>query len=158
MSQCFVSLAWASHSEHFTIKSSVWERVPFSVWSLVSVEVRPVSKNCSCSWSARAPDCPSLPVRSCLLADQYSPAHFCMGLGRQSATFHSILNSLYLTLPAHKTLTTQSVWMGEWVWTHQNLWHYGLLLHFLLAYISPSTPPWKSSWGFLLSTNIWLVH
>lgn len=137
----------------------------FSVYSLVSVEVRPVSKNYSCSWSARAPDCPSLLVHLCLFTDQYSPAHFYMGFfffwggggcgERRSATFHSILNSLYRTLAAHETLTNRWVWMGEWVWTHQNL----LLHFFLLAYISPAPPPpvrpkhhpRKSSWGFVPS-------
>lgn len=90
------------------------ERLPFSDYILVSVEVRPVSKNCCCSWYATAVDCPSLLVCSCLLADQYSSAHFYMGLGRQSAAYHSILNSLYCTLAAHEAHVNGCVGVDAW--------------------------------------------
>lgn len=90
------------------------ERLPFSGYILVSVEVRPVSKNCHCSWYATAVDCPSSLVCSCLLADQYSSAHFYMGLGRQSAAYHSILNSLYCTLAAHETHVNGCVGVDAW--------------------------------------------
>ena len=84
----------------------------FSVYSLVSVEVRPVSKNYSCSWSARAPDCPSLLVRLCLFADQYSPAHFYMGffffgggvVGRDRVLHFTPFSTLYIALSQHMRL------------------------------------------------------
>lgn len=146
---------WYLQLEH-TIMSILplsLERVPFSVFSLVSVEVRPVSKNCSCSWSAKAPDCPSLLLLSPLLADQYSTLLYEFG----GVLYITLFSTLYVTISQHMRLLRLSE--CDWVsgfWTHQNLWHYGLLLHFLLPYFSPNQ---NCSWGFVvLSTDIWLVH
>ena len=141
----------------------------FSVYSLVSVEVRPVSKNYSCSWSARAPDCPSLLVRLCLLADQYGPAHFYMfflgggGLvgGRDRVLHFTPFSTLYIALSQHMRLLRTAE--CEWESGCERI-KICCFFFFLLAYISPVLParpkhhPRKSSWGFVPSVDIWLVH
>lgn len=117
--------------------SPMWERVPFSVYSLVSVVVRPVSKNCSCSWSARAPDCSSLLVRSSLLVDQYSPAHFYMGLG-ETKWYISLYSQLFIRHSRSTQHSKGSVSVIGWVTmiTSENVWHY--VFNFSLLYPPPS--------------------
>lgn len=137
----------------------VWERVPFSVYSLVSVEVRPVSKNCSCSWSARAPDCPSLPVRSCLLADQYSPAHFCMGLG-ETKCYISLYSQLFISHSPSTWDSYDSVSVNGWVGVNASKFvTLRTVASFSAGIYFPLHPsPERAAEVFLLSTDIWLVH
>lgn len=118
----------------------------FSGCILVSVEVRPVSKNRSCSWYATAPDCPSSLVRLCLLADQYSPAHFSMGLGGETKCYISLYSQLFV-------LHSRSTWDScEWVSGCKCIQICDITdCCFIFCWQ-------KSSWGFVLYTDIWQVH
>lgn len=139
-----MSLARACHYEDFPRWIRREREHLFQSIALFSVEVRPVSKNCSCSWSARAPRLPLFARAFVSARRSIQPSTLLYGFfffwvgGGQSATHRSILNSLRRTLAAQETLKAWWVWMGEWVWTHQNLWHYGLLLHFSAGIHFPS--------------------
>lgn len=154
MSQCFMSLArvvplWPFYGRIQCEREYLFQSIALFQWKCVRFQRTAAALDLP--EHQIAPLCLCVHVSSQINTAQHTSVWV---WGRQSATFHSILNSLYLTLPAHETLTTQSVWMGEWAWTHQNLWHYGLLLHFLLAYISLSTPPRKEQLRFFYYLRI----
>lgn len=124
MSQCLISLAGECHYEHFTIESSVREHLFQSraLFQWKCVRFQRTAAGLDLPEDQIALLCSSVHLCSKINTAQHTSIWV---WGRQSATYHSILNSLYHTLTAHNTLTltTQWVWMGEWVWKHQNLWH-----------------------------------
>lgn len=124
--------------------------VPFSVYSLISVEVRLVSKNCSCSWSARGPDCLSLLVHSSLLADQYSPAHFCVGFG-ETKCYISLYSQLFISHSRSTRLLSQ--WVSGW--EHIKICD---ITDCCFIFCWDIFPLGTAAEVFVLSTDIWLVH
>lgn len=124
--------------------SPAWERVPFSVYSLVLVKVRPVLKNCSCSWSAQST---RLPLFACAFLStrrSIQASTLLYGFGGDKVLHITLFSTLYVTLSQHTRLLRLSEFdCVSGFWTNQNMWHYGLLLHFLLPYFHPS-------WGFVI--------
>ncbi len=106
MSRCVISLAQACHYERFTVESSAREYL--FQWKCVRFQ-----RTAECSWSERAPDCHSLLVCSRLLADQYSPAHFDIGLGGDRVLHFILFSTLYVALSQYVRLSGLSE--CEWV-------------------------------------------
>lgn len=114
----------------------LWIKVPFSVEIYISL--CPVSKNCSCSWSSRAPDA-SLCLCVHLLADQYVPVHIYIGLRETDLYFQ--LHMLHF----HGRWVHKHSEECKWVSCYETFCDSAVLLHSLPACFS---------WGFVIS----LVH
>lgn len=104
--------ARACHYEHFP-RWVQRERAPFSIYSLVSVEARPVSKNCSCSWSARAPRLPLFARAFMSARRSIQPSTLLYGFGGDRVPHIGLFSTLYTALLHHATLLRLSE--CEWV-------------------------------------------